>query len=112
MLRVKDTEAWKNIEITLCQIEKNSRASRKHAHKVEINAIYISYNRLVTSPPQTILSKEKSKARPDIVQYTNLDATPENTSEAEADKGEEEDNNNSNNLDLLLIYGQASIIAR
>jgi hypothetical protein len=112
MLRIKDAKAWKNIEITLRQIEKNSGASRKHAHKVEINAIYISYNRLVILPPQTVLSKGKSKACPDIVQYMNLDTTPENISKAEADKGEKEDNNNSNNLDLLPIYGQASAIAR
>jgi hypothetical protein len=112
MLHIKDTEAWKNIEITLYQIKKDNRASRKHAHKVEINTIYISYNRLVTLPPQTVLSKKKNKACPDIVQYTNLDTTPENTSKAEADKKEKEDNNNSNNLDLPPIYGQASITAR
>jgi hypothetical protein len=43
----------------------------------------------------------------------NLEATPENTSEAEADKGEEEDDNgDSNDLDLPPVYGRASVIAR
>jgi hypothetical protein len=42
----------------------------------------------------------------------NLDTISENISKAEADKGKEEDNNNLNNLDLLPIYGQASIIAK
>jgi hypothetical protein len=41
----------------------------------------------------------------------NLDTISENTSEVKTNK-EEENNNNLNNLDLLLIYRQASIIAR
>jgi hypothetical protein len=113
MLRVEDAEAWKNVEITLRQIEKDGGASRKHAYKVEIDAIYISYDRLVTPPLQTVPSKGKSKARPDTVRYTNLDATPENTSEAEADEGEEDDDDgDSNDLDLLPVYGRASATAR
>ena len=42
----------------------------------------------------------------------NLDTTPENISEAEANEGKEEDNDDLNNLDLLPVYGRASVIVR
>jgi hypothetical protein len=105
-LRVDDAESWKNVEITLRQIEKDGGPSKKYAHKIEIDSIYTSFDRLITPPPQqTTVSRGKSKARPDTVRRTNLEATPEYASGGDEDE-DEDDDGDSNDLDLPPVYGR------
>ena len=49
-LRVNDLISWKNIEIILCQIDKDSGANKRHAHRIEIDAVYKTVNQMITPP--------------------------------------------------------------
>jgi hypothetical protein len=100
--KVDDDDSWRNVEITLRQIEKDGGANRKNAHYLEVDAVYRSFDRSITPPVENSSQAKDSKARPGTARITRLGATPEGedgTSEAEMDEDEEEEED-SQDLDL------------
>ena len=95
ILRVDDVESWKDVEITLRQVEKDGGSDRKNAHKITIDAVYQSFDRSVTPPPEKP-AKGKSKARPETVRLTRLDTSDSETGTIE----DEDDYDTSDSQDL------------
>ena len=95
-LRVEDTESWRAVEALLRQIEKDGGHDRKYAHKINIDAVYKTHDRLVTPPP--VPAKATEKARPQTARVIDLDETPNSVDFVDLEGSGDDD------LDLPPIY--------